>query len=266
MQVRENIKRGFQVFVLCTDFGLEGPYLGQMRAVLHRVSPGVPVVDLFADLTPFDPQAAAYLLPAYCRDPFPEGTVFLCIVDPGVGTERDPVVVHADGLWFVGPDNGLFSQIVRRGREVRAWRITWTPAELSASFHGRDLFAPLAGRLYREDSAALERDGSLSPLDSRTLDRDSWPDDLAQVVYIDRYGNLLTGIRAKKSDAVTNCTALIEILGYSLRQAVTFGDVAEGEAFWYTNANGLVELASNRQRADKKLGAEVGTPVSWGRA
>ena len=134
------------MIVLFTDFGLAGPYVGQMRAVLHARAPDAPVVNLFADAPRFEPKLAAYLLAAYVEE-FPAGTVFLAVVDPGVGGARAPAIVEADGRWFVGPENGLFAILARRADAFRWWRITWTPARLSASFHGRDLFAPVAAML-----------------------------------------------------------------------------------------------------------------------
>ncbi|HZD26702.1 MAG TPA: SAM-dependent chlorinase/fluorinase, partial [Alphaproteobacteria bacterium] len=135
------------MIVLFTDFGREGPYMGQMRAVLARRAPGVPVIDLIADVPAWDVRAGAYLLPAYAAE-FPAGTVFLCVVDPGVGSARQPMALKADGRWYVGPDNGLFELVARRAAAARGWRIDWRPDRpLSASFHGRDLFAPVAADL-----------------------------------------------------------------------------------------------------------------------
>jgi len=136
------------LIALFTDFGLTGPYTGQMKAVLQRDAPGTPVVDLFADAPSARPQPAAYLLAAYAAW-FPPGTVFLCVVDPGVGGARAPLIIEADRHWYVGPDNGLFEVVLRRAAKARVWHITFKPASLSASFHGRDLFAPVAARLAR---------------------------------------------------------------------------------------------------------------------
>src|SRR5205085_6905131 len=111
------------------------------RTVLHLIAPGVPVIDLFADLPAARPRPAAYLLAAHAAW-FPPGAVFLAVVDPGVGSERAAIVVEADGRWYVGPDNGLFELVIRRAATARSWEITWKPQWLSASFHGRDLFAP----------------------------------------------------------------------------------------------------------------------------
>ncbi|MDH3597421.1 MAG: SAM-dependent chlorinase/fluorinase, partial [Rhodospirillales bacterium] len=134
------------MIVLFTDFGLDGPYVGQMKAVLHAEAPGVPLIDLMADAPAFDARAAAYLLAAYAPA-FPAGCVFLAVVDPGVGGPRLPLAVEADARWFVGPDNGLLAPTARRAEAARTWQVTWRPDRLSASFHGRDLFAPVAARL-----------------------------------------------------------------------------------------------------------------------
>src|SRR5581483_5751303 len=129
------------MIVLFSDFGLSGPYIGQVKAVFAEIVPTVPVIDLFADAPAGDPRAGAYLLAAY-DDVFPAGTIFFAVVDPGVGTARLPVIVLADGRWYVGPDNGLMALVARRAAPATVWEITWRPPHLSASFHGRDLFAP----------------------------------------------------------------------------------------------------------------------------
>ena len=149
------------MIVLFTDFGLHGPYTGQVKAVLHRMAPGVPAIDLFADAPVGSPKPSAYLLGVYAAW-FPVGTVFLCIVDPGVGGTRPAIVLEADGRWYVGPGNGLFELIQRRATRTRSWDIDWRPERLSASFHGRDLFAPVAAGTRRAATrpAARGRRGS----------------------------------------------------------------------------------------------------------
>jgi len=141
------------MIVLFTDFGVEGPYIGQMKAVLAREAPSEVVIDLFANAPSFDAQSAAYLLAAYSAE-FSVGTVFLAVVDPGVGSERRAAAVLVDGRWFVGPDNGLFNVVAMRARDVQWWDLTWRPEHLSASFHGRDLFAPVAARLSATTSSS----------------------------------------------------------------------------------------------------------------
>lgn len=238
------------MIAIFTDFGLEGPYTGQMKAVLHRMAPGVPVVDLFADAPAGDPRRSAYLLAAYAAW-FPPKTVFLCVVDPGVGGDRPAVIVEADGRFFVGPGNGLFELVRRRAHETRSLEITWRPDTMSASFHGRDLFAPVAAMIARGDDPAHR------PVDGGVGRRPDWPDDLAEVVYIDHYGNAMTGLRA----ASLPHDATLVVSGARLGRARTFSDWPQGEASWYENSNGLAEIAVNRGRADRALGLAIGTAV-----
>jgi len=239
------------MIVLFTDFGLHGPYTGQMKAVLYREAPDTAVIDLFADAPAGNPRAAAYLLAAYAAW-FPAGTVFLCVVDPGVGGSRLAVVVEADERCYVGPGNGLFELVRRRAGEVRLWEIDWRPERLSASFHGRDLFAPVAAMLARGASVPGR------PATSEADRRPDWPDDLAEIVYIDHYGNALTGIRA----TVVPRAVELEANGRLLRRARTFSDLPPGTAFWYENSNGLVEIVVNQGRADRDLGLTVGTEIT----
>jgi len=239
------------MIALFTDFGSAGPYTGQMKAVLHQMAPGIPVIDLLADAPVGNPKAAAYLLAAYAAW-FPEGTVFLSVVDPGVGGARPAVFVEADGRWYVGPGNGLFELVQRRARKARRWDIEWKPKHLSASFHGRDLFAPVAAMLARGESPpAKQRDDGADR-------RPDWPDDLAEIVYLDHYGNAMTGLRA----AMLPASARLLVADQMLERARTFGDRPAGTALWYENSNGLAEIAVNQGRADRDLGLSIGTPVA----
>ena len=239
------------MIVLFTDFGLEGPYTGQVKAVLYRMAPGVPVIELFADAPAGRPKPAAYLLAAYGVW-FPPGTVHLAVIDPGVGGARAPIIVEAAGRWYVGPDNGLFELVLRRGGSARTWEILWRPQTLSASFHGRDLFAPVAGRLARGEHPNHE---PRAPEIGRHGD---WPDDLPEIVYIDRYGNAMTGLRG---DLLPR-EARLAVSGRLLKHARTFSEVPAGEAFWYENSNGLAEIAVNAGRAADALQLVIGSPVT----
>lgn len=231
---------------LFTDYGREGPYLGQMEAVLRREAPGVDAINLLSDAPTADPRHAAYLLAALSRQ-LPERSVFLCVVDPGVGGERLPLVLQADGRWFVGPDNGLLNTVAVQAQQVRWWRIDWRPAQLSASFHGRDLFAPIAARIAK--GAA-----NIGLVDCQGPDISHWPADIAAVAFIDHYGNALTGWRhGPEQDGKALLAA-----GRHIPQAGTFCQVPEGEAFWYRNSCGLVEIAVNRGRAAEVLGLKIG--------
>jgi S-adenosyl-L-methionine hydrolase (adenosine-forming) len=247
---RSKFRQTGRMIVLVTDFGLHGPYTGQMKAVLLQMAPDVPVVDLFADAPVGNPRASAYLLAAYAAW-FPANTVFLCVVDPGVGGTRPAIIVEADGRWHVGPCNGLFELVQRRAIETRSWDIDWKPERLSASFHGRDLFAPVAAKL------ACGEPPPGRPREAGADRRTDWPDDLSEIVYVDHFGNAMTGLRA----AMLPPNARLAAVGQVLERAGTFSDRPSGAAFWYENANGLAEIAVNRGRADSGLGLSIGSPV-----
>lgn len=239
------------MIVLFTDFGETGPYVGQVKAVLSREAPGIPVIDLLHDAPMFQARASAYLLSSLI-DVFPTDVVFLCVVDPGVGSSRAPAIVEADGRRFIGPDNGLFEIVLRRANDTAFHRITWQPDHLSASFHGRDLFAPVAARLARGDSV----DHETHPVEKAR--RPHWPDELAEVIYLDTFGNAMTGVRAKSVPSA----AVITVNGRELPRARTFSDLPEGTPFWYENSSGLVEFAVNQGEAKTLLGIGVGSPFT----
>jgi S-adenosylmethionine hydrolase len=178
--------------------------------------------------------------------------VLLAVIDPGVGTERGALIVEAEGRWYIGPDNGLFELVIRRAATPRTWDIPPPPGALSASFHGRDLFAAIAAQIARgELPSHIPRKANIG----RCVD---WPDDLPEIVYIDHYGNALTGLRAAVLPAGGRLTAS----GRVLRRARTFAEVPPGEAFWYENSNGLAEIAVNRGHAADALGLTIGSPVA----
>jgi S-adenosylmethionine hydrolase len=234
-----------------TDFGNGGPYLGQMRLSIERHAPSVPVVDLMSDLTPLNPRAAAYLLASLSPE-IPPGAVLLGVVDPGVGTDsREPVVMRSADRWYVGPGNGLFSIVAQQHPPSQVWRITWRPSRLSDSFHGRDLFAPVAAMLARGEEVPGD------PVDATSVGPQDWPDDLPEIIYLDDFGNAMTGLRASTLDAGRE----LRVGAHTVASARTFGEVAIGDAFWYANSCGLAEIAVNQGSAGERLGLKVGDAV-----
>ena len=243
------------MIVLFTDFGVTGPYVGQMKSVLYQHAPTVPVIDLMHDAPVYGPQAAAYLLASLVNE-FPQDSVFLCVVDPGVGSARKPLVARIGERWYVGPDNGLFDIVAQHAlgsSPIEWWEISWRPRRLSSSFHGRDLFAPVAAMLANGEAPPGKR------LDITPDSLYRWPCDLEKVIYIDYFGNAITGVRA----AMLDDDKKIVVGDQRVGRASTFSDVAVGCGFWYENSNGLVELAVNQARADEVLGVGIGDTVTF---
>ena len=210
----------------------------------------MPVIDALHDAPDFGIEPAAHLLFPLALE-YPVHSVFLAVVDPGVGGKRDAIVVEADGRRFVGPDNGLFSLLWHRGRHRRCWSIRWRPERLTSSFHGRDLFAPVAA-------------GLATRIPGKWLARKSAPDvllddeDLARVIYVDHYGNACTGLRHFKT------SWKLRVGSRTLPYAPTFEE-AKGP-FWYENSMGLVEIAAPKESAARRLRLEIGSPVAWQRS
>jgi len=240
------------MIVLFTDFGLNGPYVGQMKAVLNCEAPGIPVIDLFADAPVYNIQANAFLLASYALG-FPPRTVFLAVIDPGVGSgQRPPVVVESHGCVFVGPGNGLFDVLCKRDETSRQWEILWRPEELSASFHGRDLFAPVAAQLAVGGEPRMRP----LPIDQARIAR--LPEELAEVIYIDHFGNLITGIRASALPE----HATLYYRGSEVPRVRTFAEAPPGCPLCYENSNGLLEVAVNQGAAASLFEAKVGDAVA----
>jgi len=238
-----------KMFVLFSDFGLSDPYVGQIKAVLHALAPGFPVVDLLHEVPDFNPHAGAHLLDAL-KPHFPPESIFICVVDPGVGSDRPAIVLEADGRTYLGPDNGLLSVVMSRSANHRLWRIDWRPEAVSATFHGRDVFAPMAARIATEGSPC-------SGMTCATAQVEFDPSDLPRVIYIDHYGNAWTGLRAGNIGP----GEMVVVNGRALERRVAFHEAGKGEVFWYENSCGLMEIASNRASAAESLGLRVGDLV-----
>ncbi len=247
------------MLVFFTDFSRRGPYVGEMTAAARAyLEPGQPVIDLCHDAPAFRPDLAAYLLAAQARAPVwpARDCAFCCVVDPGVGTERGAVILAVGERRFVGPDNGLLAVLARqaqaRGEAVAAYRLTWRPKGLSPSFHGRDLFAPAAARLLRNDPPPN------APLSVDALVGADWPLDWPGVVYIDGFGNAMTGLRAEAVRAGQQ----LSTGGQAIPWAQTFADVPVGAPLAYRNSDGLAEIAVNQGGAAAQLGLGLGDAVA----
>lgn len=235
---------------LFTDFGADDIYVGQVKSVLYAYAPQAQVLDLTNQAPVFNVRASAHLLAALTEQ-VPAQCVVLAVVDPGVGSEREPVIVRVGGRWIVGPDNGLISVLAARAPEAAVFPITWRPTRLSASFHGRDLFAPFTAML----ASGLLDTGQLES--KPALDVEFGAGDLSEIIYVDHYGNAMSGLRA----ANVHRGARFAVNGHLLAHAPAFSAVSAGTAFWYENSLGLVEFAVNGASAADQLGIVVGSAV-----
>lgn len=231
------MKNEINTILTFTDFGTAGPYLGQMEAAIKRESDAISVIHLQSDAPACNPKFSGYLLAALANQ-FDEA-VFVCVVDPGVGGERRPLVVESQGQWFVGPDNGLFAPLFHQRGEMNIYQILQQPRGVSQTFHGRDLFALVALKIIKKQYVALN---NISKLEVGL----EWQADLYEIIYCDHFGNLFTGVRGRQ----IRRSAVIHLADSLITWAPRFDAVKQGDPFWYVNSCGLVEIAVNGGRAD----------------
>jgi S-adenosyl-L-methionine hydrolase (adenosine-forming) len=252
------------LIALITDFGTQDSYVGVMKGVMLTLCSTVQFIDLTHDLPPQDLYAARFtLLSAY---PYlPLGTIYLVVVDPGVGTRRRAIAVQTGQGFLVGPDNGVFSGVIAPEPAVKAVELTnpdyWRMPQPSATFHGRDIFAPAAAHLA--NGVPLEALGrSLDPqslvrlpLASPSQTTAGWE---GVVQYIDRFGNAATTI---PSGAVGSGPWSLTLGTITLPGAITYGNVAPGDALALVGSHGFVEIAVNQGSAQQRYGLIVGDRV-----
>ena len=239
---------------LLTDFGTGDSYVAEVKGALLSGAPGLTLVDVTHSIPPGDVRAGAYILGRVWHR-FPIGTVHLAVVDPGVGTERAALAVAAGGHYFVGPDNGLLT-LVLRDAEVQVVALP-IPDGSSPTFHGRDVFAPAAAALAT--GAPLTRVGEpFTGVPERLVYTEPHHEGksvVGQVLYVDRFGTLVTNLTAE----LVPPYAVIEVEGLEvgpLRR--TFGDVPTGGLVAYLGSGGEVEIAVRDGSAARRLGMGVG--------
>lgn len=259
------------IVALLTDYGTSDVYAGILAGAVLRTCPGATLVTITHEVPPFDIAEGSYLLGRAAAE-FPRHTVFVAVVDPGVGTPRRSIVVRTrSGRLFVGPDNGLLTRVIRDEGLGRAWEITnpllVRPEGLSSTFHGRDVYGPIGGRL----AGGLEPDRVGPEIHDPVLlprrEAVRGPDRIeGAVVHVDRYGNVTTDIPADwlgDWPPVETRPVTIEFDGRSLSaaRAKTYADVARGQLLVLSNAEGWLEIARNEASAAEQLGLRAGDAV-----
>jgi S-adenosyl-L-methionine hydrolase (adenosine-forming) len=247
---------------LTTDFGTRDPFAGAMKGVVLSRCPDAAIVDLSHDVSPHDVLEVA-LFVAAAVPYFPPGTVHVVVVDPGVGTARRPLAARCGDQFVVGPDNG-FATLLWESHppsEVREITSFEPPAgQVSATFHGRDVFAPVAAALA--SGADLSQLGPVLVEPVRLsiprprFEEGRW---LGEVIHIDRFGNAMTNLRQAE---LGGQPYLVQAAGAELGSIRrTYGDAAPGEALALFGSAGYLEIAVNQGRADEAPGLQVGDPV-----
>ncbi len=241
------------MYVLFNDFGIGSLYANQLELSLRAVDNHRPVVTLMSDAPAFRIRAAAILLRSLYRV-IPQGAVVLAVVDPGVGTSRGILAIEHSGGWLLAPDNGLAAIAAREFKGLTPWRLDMRQfPDASASFHGRDVFVPAALMLARGAGVPGSRIYVEELLGWRG------PSEMAEVIYVDPFGNLFSGVRA--ACFAGSGKVSLTIAGREIPFVRTFGDVDPGEPLLYENSLGLLELAVNQGSAAEMFGLTVGDPL-----
>jgi len=241
------------IITLLTDFGTADGYVGEMKGVLLTENPDATLVDITHDLPPHDVEMGRLTVARYWRR-FPSGTVHVAVVDPGVGSRRAALAVAADGRFLVGPDNGVLSPaLLTPGCRAVALAV---PTHASATFHGRDVFAPAAAKLAGGVDVEALGSPARDPMIRRTPEPHRQPsgDVRGQVIAIDRFGNAITNLIGEYGAQV-----VVNARDVTLRR--TYADLEPGNAGAVIGSNGLIEIVVRDGRAADVLSLERGTPV-----
>jgi len=244
------------LITLTTDFGTADHFVASMKGVILSLAPLARIVDITHEIAPYDVNEACFVI-AQAWSWFPKGTVHVVVVDPGVGSERQPILVEAGGHFFVGPDNGVFSMVYALTKPKV--RVISNPKlmrrEISRTFHGRDIFAPAAAHLVRKTPAA--RFGKLIADYVRSA-----PDQPGVVLKVDRFGNLITNFHIDRFSGIKTRPFELRIGSEKIRRlALTYSETEIGEVFVIVGSSGYLEIAANQEHAANKLGCGHGTPV-----
>jgi S-adenosylmethionine hydrolase len=259
------------VIGLFTDYGWEDPYVAQLKGVILTINPDARLLDITHSVTPFNVVEGAYLLDQ-CSAEFPAGTIFVAVVDPQVGTARDPVLLETGkGKFFVGPDNGIFTQVIAHEGLAKAWILDkpqfFRAGDISHTFHGRDIFGPIAARL----AAGTDPEQLGTPVKTLTLLPDKEPSFSAgliftQALHIDHFGNVILNLASDNELAAKLHEGnLVKISigrdNYSAPLVKTYGEVEKGRLLLLYGGGGLLEIGMNQGSAAKQLKVQPGTAI-----
>ncbi len=255
------------VITLLSDFGLQDGYVASMKGVILKICPDAKLVDISHLIAPHSVRSGAFVLYA-SYEYFPHGTVHLAVVDPGVGTERGAIAIRTRSSFFVGPDNGLFSLVLRKETHWEARRLEnrqFRRSPPSSTFHGRDLFAPAAARIARGiqfDTLGPACDPICPQWGEPMIGKDEVT---GEVIHIDRFGNAIINVPGETLESRGPAEKWTITAGESTINSIqqTYGRVKTGEALALTGSTGFIEIAVNRGNAALELGLEEGTRVTF---
>ncbi|MBW1715914.1 MAG: SAM-dependent chlorinase/fluorinase [Deltaproteobacteria bacterium] len=257
------------IITITTDFGERDPYVAMMKGVILTINPDARIVDTIHQVPPGSILEGASIIKQTYQY-FPSGTVHLAVIDPGVGGKRRPIAVLADNHLFVGPDNGLFWPVIETQENSEVIHLCdkmYWMREISPTFHGRDIFAPVASHLSKGIDPFLMGEKVDNPITlANPLPRENSSDLVGKIIRVDHFGNLITNITREHLNLFPESKGLeIRVGTLTLKKiSTTYGDVSEGEPLALIGSSNLLEIAINRGNVAHDLGQEfkVGTKVT----
>lgn len=259
------------LIALLTDYGMADAFVAEMKGTILTANPHARLLDLTHEIEPYNTMQAAYLLSQSSRE-FPEGTIFVAVVDPGVGTQRLPIMLQTlAGKYYIAPDNGLLTLVLEREGFAKAWKLDrpgyYRQGVISSTDHGRDIFGPVAAHL----AAGIPADSIGSALDKKNIvllpyraAAINGPNLSGEIWHIDHFGNVVTNIPASIDPGLKEGVLMRITLGkqtFSAPLVKTFADVQKGRIAVLIGSQGLLEICVNQSSAAKMIGAQVGQTV-----
>jgi S-adenosylmethionine hydrolase len=251
------------IITLTTDFGYKDPFIAEMKGVILSINPYASIVDITHDIEPFNIAEAAFVIGSSYRY-FPSRTIHAVVVDPGVGSERRPLIIETRGHMFVGPDNGVFSSILQEAQSAECVEILNTDYVIrkeSPTFQGRDVFASVAAWLSRGVSLSDVGPRLAAPITIRIPGSQMLERGLTgEVLYIDRFGNAITNI-TEKDLALIGSYYQVEIKGHSVSPVAYYARAAAGALNCLVNSSGYLEIFSYRDSASGRFEIRKGDAI-----
>lgn len=255
-----------RIITLTTDFGLKDPYQGAMKGAVLSINPRAAIVDITHSITPGNVLEGAFVLLGACSF-YPKGTIHVGVVDPGVGGARRPILVETQDYFFIGPDNGLFSLVLKKEKVVRTVLLNnsrYFRSEVSNTFHGRDIFGPVAAHLsLGVEVLAFGDEVEESPLTIEIPETQKDNSSIkGEIIYIDTFGNLITNIKVDDLDYYEAGAVEVAFKGKRIKGLKpTYSSVGSGEPLALISSSRYLEIAVNSGDAAGFFKARLGDPV-----
>lgn len=257
------------IISLLSDFGLKDPYVSEMKAVILSINPNITLIDITHEISKYDIMEGAFVL-ASATPYFPKNTIHLAVVDPGVGSKRRPIIVKTKNYLYVGPDNGLLILAAINDGIISAYHIInkkYLREEISSTFHGRDIFAPVSAYLasgVKPEEIGIEIKDYIVPSFINPIIKNNFIE--LQVIHIDSFGNIITNLHKNQIkelgiDLNTKLKLKVKNKTFKINFLKTYSDAKKKELLALIGSHNFLEIAMNQGNASKKINLKKGSSI-----